>query len=145
MKQDIVELLIKDNSNLRTYFDYWMEPFMEEANYEINLGTKLNCFSSALVSALNEKNINVMCLKGIFDQIELVLKGYKDKKSEDVLGVFEVMFFENILNWASNIEDNEERSYYNSLIIKSLGPISKELCENNHELWRKIILHNNYH
>lgn len=145
MKQDIIERSLYENANLRVFFDYWMEAFTDGPDDEVKFSTRLNCFSSGLVSALNEKKISLTSLIGIFNNIEAYLTERKENEDMDTLGLFEVMFFENILNWVSNIEDELEQSYYESLLQENLGPISKELCRNNNEFWQKVILNKNFH
>jgi len=141
MKIDIIAKALQEYPDLQPHYDYWIEPFSEDG--EINFGTYLNCFSSAIISSLNENKIKLISLKSILDRIEYTLVEHKKRDELDTLGVYEVMFFENILNWISNIQDEEKQSYYSSFFEENLGPISKELCMKNNNFWREVIISKN--
>lgn len=135
----IIEEIIPQYKELEEGYLRWMEYWWEDDN--IPIGVHLAGLSNGIYDYIKKKNYSIQTLKGIFNIIEKYLQEAKNLNDKYTLGtVYEIGFFESVLNRLSNIDDKEEKKATAHLLHSVIGPIGLELCKSNDKFWGTSLL-----
>jgi len=137
--QDIVDSIVKDIlteiPNLKENYQSWISDYDDEPEV-VTPGMKLGFLAQALMDHEDEPPKREV-FKSFLKIVESYLQKYKNDK--EILGYFEIMLFETILNIISSEEDDKKKQEYYDILWGTLGPISKKLCEENKQAWAEFV------
>jgi hypothetical protein len=131
---DVVDQILEQYPYLKPDFSEWQIVEHEQPqDRKRQLGSKLGTLSLIIKFAL-DKEMPPKDFSNIFNIIETFLQD----ADEDERKTVEIMFFEGMINWATNTDKDNIRDKYAPIFFKSIGPISKKLCQNNDEFWGTV-------
>lgn len=105
--------------------DDWLNIKITESP-KISFCAQLMSFEASVYSFIKTTASDSNDIQNIFMDIELILN---TTVNEEIIGAFEVCFFENMINVISN--DN----FPADSILSALGSTSRELCRRNEMFW----------
>jgi hypothetical protein len=109
------------------------EPPEPEPTCEINIGTELTCLNRSFNYYVEQNDFQPLHIKLMLDMLE----NFAQTTTEDELGALEVMFFEDLVCWAEDKED-EYAEKYGDYFLSCIGPKCQELCDRNREFWAEL-------
>ena len=132
---DIVDQILKEIPFLLPYYKESLDDYgHNEKPYEdVQLPSKLGVLNMAYRYSVRDSNFK----SDYIETLLTILENFAQEASEDELGYLEVMFFEGLVWWAEDKED-EYAERYGDYFLSHIGPKCRELVKRNEAFWKIV-------
>ncbi len=137
MKKNIIQNILKYSPNLKVLYYSHLDDYTDSNIENASLGTQLHALSGSFSDAIISEKLDFEMIGNILKMIEEYLT---ERRDEDIEEIFEVMFFEGIINSFSSLDKSSENYKYVEFFRNRLGPISQKLCCQNDEFWSQVLI-----